>query len=164
MIILFEGIQETIPFETSILDYGELAIGVGTFLLGITVAVTTAYTSRRGRRIHIADKRMEWITDFRNTISELISVAHMAAPPRNNDANHLLERFITLRNKIALMGLSEEGRIMEPEHISYDINRLELYVNGENMENTFQNLQWALLNKSQRIINEKWKKIKELKK
>ncbi|WP_127140337.1 hypothetical protein [Flagellimonas marinaquae] len=162
--ILFHGIHKFASPEPSILDYGELAIGAGTFLLGIVVAISTGYTARRSRRIHVADKRMEWVTDFRNTISELISVAHMASPPRPDNANELLERFITLRNKIALMGLSEEGKIMDAEHISYDINRLELYATGDDVTSSFERLQWDILNKSQSIINEKWDKIKGLKK
>lgn len=149
--------------QSSIFDYGELAIGAGTFLLALVVALTTAYTARRNRRIHIADKRMEWINEFRNTITELIALCYLAAPPRDESSTKLLERYLTLQNKIDLMGLTEEGPIWDEEHIIFDISEMESFVEGNMTNQDFIELKDRILQKSQRIINEKWKKIKNLK-
>ncbi|GMN12107.1 hypothetical protein MTsPCn9_34560 [Croceitalea sp. MTPC9] len=160
--ISLNGVQGMAQQEPSIFDYGEIAIGAGTFILGIVVAITTGYTARRNRKIHIADKRMEWITEFRNTISELISVAYMAAPPHDKEQLKLLERYLTLMNKIDLMGLVEEGPIWNEEHIIFDISEMESFVEGNMSNQNFIELKDRILQKSQRIINEKWDKIKNL--
>jgi len=161
--VLKIGVIRVFQLESSIFDYGQLAIGTGTLILAIVVAITTAYTSRRNRRIHIADKRMEWITEFRNTISELISVCYMAAPPHDKEQLKLLERYLVLSNKIDLMGLTEEGFIWDKEHIVFDISNMESFIHGKMGSDEFMDLKEIVLQKSQKIINEKWDKIKKLK-
>lgn len=162
-IILLYSFCGMLKPEPSILDYGEIAIGLGTFLLGVAVAFSTGYNARRNRRIHIADKRMEWITEFRDTITELIAVCYLAAQHPDENSRNLLERYLTLQNKIDLMGLTEEGPIWDEEHIIFDISEMESFVEGNMTNQDFIELKDRILQKSQRIINEKWKKIKNLK-
>ena len=71
--LLYHGIHGLDVQEHSIYDYGELAIGIGTFILAVAVAVSTYYNSRKDRKVHIANKRHEWINEVRNLVSEITS-------------------------------------------------------------------------------------------
>jgi len=141
----------------------EIALGASNFILAAVVAWSTWRNAKKDRKVHLADKRMEWITDFRNTVSELVSVAHMAAPPRPDNANELMERFLTLKNKLSLMGLTEPGFVWDAENIVYDFGRLESFMAEGGPSHDYDRIRATIMEKSQNIINEKWEKIKDLK-
>ncbi|MDH7444647.1 hypothetical protein [Aquimarina sp. 2201CG14-23] len=56
----------------NLVDLGNLILGFGTFFLGIVVLYINTKNSNRDRRIHLADKRQQWIVEFRSTIVELL--------------------------------------------------------------------------------------------
>ncbi|KAA2218509.1 hypothetical protein [Maribacter flavus] len=58
----------------NIFDYGELAIGIGTFVLGIAVAIATWYNASKDRKVHISDKQQDWLIQFREITSNLIGI------------------------------------------------------------------------------------------
>lgn len=165
--------QRAVEAEPTTLDYltgiGTLVLGIATIVLGLLnyrlsnmVNETSLKAAEKDRKVHLADKRMEWITDFRNTVSELVSVAYMAAPPRPDNANELMERFLTLKNKLSLMGLTEPGFVWDTENIVYDFGRLESFMGEGGPSHDYDRIRATIMEKSQNIINEKWEKIKNL--
>ena len=59
---------------TSILEYGNFAIGVGTFLLALVLGVSNFYRFNRDRKVHIADKRHDWVREFQKNVARLLSI------------------------------------------------------------------------------------------
>lgn len=152
----------------TILDYGELAIGLGTFILGVTVAIATGYNSWKDRRVHIADKRMEWINEFRNTISEIISVS-LSYGPGVGDVERLeklKERYNFLKHKLELLGLWENDFVYDEESIFYDLGNLDRQINNQAIlgDGGISSVRRNIMNKSRKIIDDKWQKIKKLRK
>ena len=65
--------QQLLELAASIIAYlGNLAIGVGTIFLGIIVLIVNSNNSSKDRKIHIADKRKDWMVEFRNLVGELL--------------------------------------------------------------------------------------------
>ena len=64
--------------KLNILDYGQLVIGIGTLVLAMVLGIATWVKANRDRRVHIADKRQQWITDLRNSVSEYLAVCNIA--------------------------------------------------------------------------------------
>lgn len=60
--------------SNNIIEYGNLAIGIGTFTLAIVLAFVNWKGSSRDRAVHIADKRQEWVNTFRKTITDILSL------------------------------------------------------------------------------------------
>ena len=56
------------------INYGNLSIGIGTFILAIILGITTIISNRKSRKIHIADKRQDWIINFRKQIAEILTL------------------------------------------------------------------------------------------
>lgn len=74
------AIIETPP--CSWIEFGNLAIGLGTFALAIVLGVLGWHNSRRDRKVHIADKQQEWLREFRHNIAELMALQlAMSVPP-----------------------------------------------------------------------------------
>ncbi|MEM6863524.1 MAG: hypothetical protein AAF575_00015 [Bacteroidota bacterium] len=150
------------------IPWWEICLGASNLVLAGVVAWSSWSSSKKDRKVHIADKRMEWITDFRNTVSELLAFAYLAMPPRASGvrAEEVLERFAAFRNKISLMGLSPEGFVGEGDFMR-DIHMLNDFVfhgptAGIRTNASFDDLRIRIINKSQEIINEKWQKIRNL--
>ncbi len=64
--------METLSSEW--IDYGNLAIGIGTFALAIVLGIISITSTRKGRKIHIADKRQEWVSTFRKQVSQVLTL------------------------------------------------------------------------------------------
>lgn len=58
----------------SLMDIGNLTIGIGTILLGIGVLRATWVIANRDRKVHIADKQQDWLREFRHKIAELMAL------------------------------------------------------------------------------------------
>jgi|TARA_B110000090_G_C13185915_1_gene371106 hypothetical protein len=56
------------------IDFGNLAIGIGTFILAIILGIISVISTRKARKIHIADKRQEWVFTFRKQVSQVLTL------------------------------------------------------------------------------------------
>lgn len=56
------------------IDFGNLAIGIGTFALAIVLGIISVISTRKARKIHIADKRQEWVSTFRKQVSQVLTL------------------------------------------------------------------------------------------
>ena len=57
-----------------IVDLGNLAIGIGTFTLATVFGIVSWRSAIQDRAVHIADKRQEWVSTFRKTITDIFSL------------------------------------------------------------------------------------------
>lgn len=55
-------------------DSGNLAIGIGTLALAIVLGIINIVSTIKGRKIHIADKRQEWVSTFRKQVSQVLTL------------------------------------------------------------------------------------------
>ena len=60
------------------IDFGNLAIGIGTFTLAIVLAIVNWRSSNRDRKVHIADKRHDWLKEFRSDVAEFLTAMDAA--------------------------------------------------------------------------------------
>lgn len=172
--MLLHGIHGMPPSEPSALEYlsgiGTLVLGIATIVLGILnyrlstmVREESRRASEKDRKVHLADKRMEWIVEFRDTVSEILSLAYMAAPPRAENANDLLTRFLTLKNKLELLEPGPDGFDWDiMERASVELKEIENYLTGDAILDKYESARRRLMEKSKSAIREKWKKIKNL--
>lgn len=56
------------------IDFGNLAIGIGTFALAIVLGIISFMSTNKSRKIHIADKRQEWVSTFRKQVSQVLTI------------------------------------------------------------------------------------------
>ena len=56
------------------IDFGNLAIGIGTFTLAIVLGVISVSSTKKARKVHLADKRQEWVNTFRKQISQVLTL------------------------------------------------------------------------------------------
>ncbi len=56
------------------IDFGNLAVGIGTFTLAVVLAIISIVSTRKDRKIHIADKRQELISTFRRQVSQVMTL------------------------------------------------------------------------------------------
>ena len=56
------------------IDFGNLAIGIGTFTLAIVLGIISVLSTKKARKIHIADKRQEWVNTFRKQVSQVLTL------------------------------------------------------------------------------------------
>ena len=56
------------------IEFGNLAIGIGTFALAIVLGIISIISTRKARKIHIADKRQEWVSTFRKQVSQVLTI------------------------------------------------------------------------------------------
>lgn len=91
----------------NILLYGNLVIGIGTFSLAIVLALVNWKNSVLDRAVHIADKQKDWMTEFRNLISELLAVQNKILKGVDvssmTDMDRLLQQLATIQYKIRFM-------------------------------------------------------------
>ncbi|NAY93473.1 hypothetical protein GTQ34_16295 [Muricauda sp. JGD-17] len=174
------------------MEFSELAIGIGTLALGIAVLISTGVSNRRNRRVHLADKRKEWLKEFRDKIAELMSLMTRIDWDEKSYYNQpdlpekLSQEFLSIESAQFLRdGIRE---------IKQDLNRykqllselmLLLFEDGQDTESLKQmntllvSLADAQINRTsategqnkariievaKTIIDEKWRKIKYLEK
>ena len=60
--------------SSELIDFGNLAVGIGTFALAIVLGIISIISARKSRKIHIADKRQEWVSTFRKQVSLVLTL------------------------------------------------------------------------------------------
>jgi len=60
--------------SSELINFGNLAVGIGTFALAIVLGVISIVSTRKNRKIHIADKRQEWVASFRKQVSQVLTL------------------------------------------------------------------------------------------
>jgi hypothetical protein len=59
---------------TQYIDLGNLAVGIGTFTLAVVLGIINIIATRKSSKIHIADKRQEWVSNFRKQVSKILAL------------------------------------------------------------------------------------------
>jgi hypothetical protein len=59
---------------TQYIDLGNLAVGIGTFTLAVVLGIINIIANRKSSKIHIADKRQEWVSNFRKQVSKILAL------------------------------------------------------------------------------------------
>ena len=142
-------------------EFGNLAIGVGTFVLAIVLGISNWRTSSMDRKVHIANKRQDWINELRIMVAEYLSIAQ-EMHVRRKVPDDLMRRLITIRNKLVLMLNPEEENTKLLIEILDSIYN-ELFTKGEINNKRFYALKTQSLNTAQKIFKSEWRKIKNLK-
>ncbi|MDO6603174.1 hypothetical protein [Arenibacter palladensis] len=101
----------------SMADYGNLAIGAGTIFLGIIVLIVNSRNSNRDRKIHVANKRQEWIREFRNAVStfqgEIEVVYELASSTSSEIPYKYMQSLYRSMNEIIMMVYSDDDNSTE---------------------------------------------------
>ena len=142
------------------IDFGNLAIGIGTFLLAITLGIVTWVRANRDRRFHVADKRQDWINDLRDTISEYLAICSVVVDMKEDDDIHQkVERYTFLIRKISLMLNPDEDK---SKKLLSKIEEMKefLMIKGEQWE--FEDLSDNITHVTQKILKEEWERVKSL--
>jgi len=93
--------EQTIP---SILEYGNFAVGIGTLALAIVLGLLGWRTSIRDRAVHIADKRQDWIKEFRANLSELVAMQTiLTLTDTSQEIDIVMEKYFMYSDRIELM-------------------------------------------------------------
>lgn len=146
------------PPATTIFDHGEFLIGAGTFLLAIIVAISTGYTAKRNRRVHIADKRKEWLGEFRSKVAELLLTLTLLDRKRDLE---ILERHNLLINELLLLSFQDMDNSDASKSMTELLQQLLAMQTDSNPDATSGNAA-NVMKTAHKIIDDKWKKIKNL--
>lgn len=151
--------METPP--CSWVDFGNLAIGIGTFILAIVLGIATWLNSSRDRKVHIANKRQDWINELRIMVSEYLSIVEETWVV-NNVPNDNFRRLLALKAKFPLMLNPNENSSKE---LLENLDELYegLFKEGKVSKEGFDVLKKDLLETTQQILKTEWNKIKKLK-
>ena len=155
------------------IDFGNLAIGIGTFSLAIVLAFVNWRSSSRDRKVHIANKRHDWIKEFRVCIAEFLSEISNVDTAQKlqhfEDARGISKTVTVLVNKTRL--LLDENNEYKNELLDQMRNYIQLVmVEGRpvlfDQIDTYDDQVIELDNKvysiAKKIIEEEWGKIKNL--
>ena len=85
------------------IEYGELAIGIGTFTLAIVLDIISYRNSIRDRAVHIADKRQEWVKDFKASVIKILVLLIQVSKDERNELD--IENNDTIKNQLATYSL-----------------------------------------------------------
>lgn len=149
---------------TSILEFGNIAIGAGTFLLACVLGVSNYMRFNRDRRVHIADKRHEWVREFQKNVARLLSISAEINVFREaglyDDANAL---FNELRMNVNLIRLMLDANITKSDQLLEKLGNLLVHSFGHDTSQDFLDLDNQVYIISKDIINDEWSQIKNLK-
>lgn len=157
------------------IDFGNLAIGIGTFVLAVVLGVIGWYNSKRDRKVHIADKRHDWINEFRTNVAEFYTVMNDAGMVNDFGGHEGQTRDVVRQLNLSLNKLR---LLLDPK--SEHTNKLLTYMGemirlimveynaiapeGEdNYRQEIAKMDSEIYMVSEKIISEKWEKIKNLK-
>lgn len=147
----------------SILEYGNFAIGVGTFLLALVLGVSNLYRFNRDRKVHIADKRHDWVREFQKNVARLLSISAEINVLREaglyDEANGL---FAELRMNVNLIRLMLDANIKKSDQLLEKLGNLLVHSFGHDTSQDFLDLDNEVYIISQEIINNEWSQIKSL--
>jgi len=69
--------------STHFVDFGTLAIGIGTLVLAIVLGIANWRNAKLDRKVHIADKRQAWIWELGNSLDLYVSVVKIVEDKRS---------------------------------------------------------------------------------
>ncbi|MCR1025775.1 hypothetical protein NQT66_13210 [Cellulophaga baltica] len=144
------------------INFGNIVIGIGTFALAIVLGATGIVSARKARKIHIADKRQEWVSSFRNYISEVLTLQNHHSLIIENcsveELEVLLKDLNMASNKIRFMFDSSDERRDRLEVLFADISKDFANKNYRDL----QKKQYQIIKITDEIISKQRKKIVEL--
>ena len=151
--------------ETStsqLIDYGNLAIGIGTFTLAIVLGIINVISTVKSRRIHIADKRQEWVTNFRTQVSKILALQLqfdlIIKDCNTEELDKLLMELNLVSYEIRFMLCHTDKRRDDLEDLFASI-----FTDLKNRQNeNFAKMQFQVIRIVDSIINEQRKKIVSL--
>ena len=148
--------------STEWIDLGNLAIGIGTFALAIVLGIISVVSTRKGRKVHIANKRQEWVSTFRKQVSQVLTLQQQYSLIINDcsleELDALLKELNMAYNEIRFMFDPSASRRDKLEHLFADISNV--FKNKDNKN--FAKKQYQIIKITDSIISEQRKKIVEL--
>ncbi|MEX0315692.1 MAG: hypothetical protein AB3N18_16060 [Allomuricauda sp.] len=145
--------------EYNWIDYGNLAIGIGTFLLAVVLGIATWVRANRDRRVHVADKRQDWINGLRQAVSEYLAVCNVADLRVQTEQIAAIQEYTALLRKIELM--------LNP----YEDNSKQLLAKMEEMKGFlfarsdqlhYEVIADEITRITQKILKDEWNRVKSL--
>ena len=121
------------------------------------------FKANRDRRVHIADKRHEWVKEFREHISEVLTIAaeiNVSRETENFDEANL--GMIELRSKINLTRLMLDKYVLNSEQLLENLGSLLVHSFGQDISSDFLALDEQVYREAHRIINQEWERIEKL--
>nr|WP_298997256.1 hypothetical protein [uncultured Allomuricauda sp.] len=176
-------------YDLMLLNNWEFLLGVGNITLAIVVVGVTVYNNKRNRLVHLADKRKEWLVEFRSRVAELTALLTMSRfedsilqnkktsldKEGDEKANYkFLEeiksynvvrtRMITLTNELMLLSFEDDNDAFLTTKMGDLLKVVSSFdkVQYEGEEIKTSELATKIMAASHLIVSAKWKKIKEL--
>ena len=147
---------------TQYIDLGNLAVGIGTFALAIVLGIINIITARKSRKIHIADKRQEWVSNFRKQVSKILALQLqfdlIIKDCSVEELDKLLMELNLVSYEIRFMLAPTDKRRDDLEDIFAEIFTALKNRRSEN----FSKKQYQVIKITDSIINEQRKKIVDL--
>ncbi len=144
------------------IDFGNLAIGIGTFALAIVLGIISIVSTIKGRRIHIADKRQEWVSTFRKQVSQVLTLQQQFTLIIKDcslvELDALLKELNMASNEIRFMFDPSDQRRDRLEDLFAEISNDFKNKDTEN----FAKKQYEIIRITDSIISKQRKKIVEL--
>lgn len=144
------------------IDFGNLAIGIGTFALAIVLGIISILSTRKGRKVHIADKRQEWINTFRKQVSQVLTLQQqynlIIGDCSIEELDALLKELNMASNEIRFMFDPSDKRRDKLEELFAEISNDFKNKDTEN----FAKKQYQIIKITDSIISKQRKKIIEL--
>ncbi|MFD2099135.1 hypothetical protein [Flagellimonas iocasae] len=151
-----------------IIEYGNLAIGIGTIAIAIVFGIISWRSTKSDRAVHIADKRQEWVNSFRDKISKSIALQihydSIIDDCSLEELDAMLREWSTLLYQIKFMFPSEmkvRDRLEDLFHEIFEELRIRKKTKDRSGDKLAK-LQTDLINISDSIINTQRTKIVRL--
>ncbi|ASS49331.1 MAG: hypothetical protein A3D31_03595 [Candidatus Fluviicola riflensis] len=148
--------------SSKLIDFGNLAVGIGTFTLALVLGIISILSTRKSRKIHIADKRQEWVSTFRKQISQVLSLQQhytlIISDCTVEELDLLLKELNLAQNEIRFMFDSNDTRRDKLEELFAEISNDFKNKQTEN----FAKKQYQIINLTDSIISQQRKKIVDL--
>ncbi|PKG42835.1 hypothetical protein [Psychroflexus sp. MES1-P1E] len=148
--------------STEWIIFGNLAIGIGTFTLAIVLGIIGIISAKKGRKIHIADKRQEWVSTFRNYVSEVMTLQQQHSLIIKDcsigELDALMKELNMASNKIRFMFDPSDNRRDKLEDLFAAISKDFTNKNYENLAEK----QYQIIQITDSIISNQREKIIEL--
>ncbi|MER3318887.1 MAG: hypothetical protein RIB79_11410 [Allomuricauda sp.] len=174
-------------YDCMVLANWELMLGIGNIILAIAVVGVTIYNNKRNRRVHLADKRKDWLVEFRSKVAELTAMLTMMKYENTVFKNkmesfrtdkdvkigyELLEeiqsynkttsRYLTLINELTLLSFEDGDDVVSSTNMGALLDELlAMQTSGE--DEKASKLAVKIMSVANTIIAAKWEKIKDLK-
>lgn len=148
--------------SSELINFGNLAVGIGTFTFAIILGIISVFSTRKTRKIHIADKRQDWVSSFRKQISQVLTLQQqfglIIKDCSIEELNLLLKELSMASNEIKFMFDSNDKRRDKLEELFAEIfNDLK-----NKQTNDFAKKQYQIIKITDSIISKQRKKIVDL--